>query len=165
MSDNPEALTAAKLVARILTDNGLEVTPPDEGTLDDIERQRWAMCVEIAERVRAPLVAENARLREAAHFNGLTPAEAERLAMLAEECGEVVQAACKVLRHGYASRHPDGGPDNRDMLHREVGDVLLVVDALRLAGDMEATTPDRFSAKRARMFQYSHHQEGLIHAR
>jgi len=40
------------------------------------------------------------------HFNGLSPAEAERLALLAEECGEVVQAVCKVLRHGYESTNP-----------------------------------------------------------
>ena len=33
-------------------------------------------------------------------FNGLTPAEAERLALLMEECGEVVQIIGKVLRHG-----------------------------------------------------------------
>ena len=42
------------------------------------------------------------------HFNKLTPAEAERLAMLAEECGEVVQIVGKILRHGYDSQHPDG---------------------------------------------------------
>lgn len=34
------------------------------------------------------------------HFNNLTPGEAERLAMLAEECGEVIQAVGKILRHG-----------------------------------------------------------------
>ena len=35
------------------------------------------------------------------HFNKLTPAQAERLAILIEECGEVIQAATKILRHGY----------------------------------------------------------------
>lgn len=44
------------------------------------------------------------------HFNGLSPAEAERLAILAEECSEVVQKVCKTLRNGYESTHPDGGP-------------------------------------------------------
>ena len=38
------------------------------------------------------------------HFNGLTPAEAKRLALLAEECGEVLQAIGKVLRHGFGRR-------------------------------------------------------------
>ncbi len=41
------------------------------------------------------------------HFNRLTPAEAERLAMLAEEAAEVIQIVGKILRHGYASYHPD----------------------------------------------------------
>jgi hypothetical protein len=36
-------------------------------------------------------------------FNQLTDAEAERLALLAEECGEVVQVIGKILRHGYES--------------------------------------------------------------
>lgn len=57
------------------------------------------------------------------HFNRLTPAEAERLALLAEECGEVIQAIGKVLRHGFESTHPDGGPTNRESLERECGDV------------------------------------------
>lgn len=34
-------------------------------------------------------------------FNGLSPAEVERLALLAEECGEVIQTVGKILRHGY----------------------------------------------------------------
>src|SRR5574343_752810 len=33
------------------------------------------------------------------HFNRLSEAELERLAILIEECGEVAQAACKVIRH------------------------------------------------------------------
>lgn len=48
---SPGQQARAKLVARILTDNGLEVTPPDDRPLDDIERERWAICVEIATRL------------------------------------------------------------------------------------------------------------------
>lgn len=64
------------------------------------------------------------------HFNQLTPAEAERLALLAEECGEVIQVVGKILRHGYESRHPNGGPTNRKLLEREIGDVFAAVDML-----------------------------------
>jgi hypothetical protein len=52
------------------------------------------------------------------NFNKLTPAETERLAWLIEECGEVVKAGSKILRHGYYSYDPSD-PDhkgNRDDL-------------------------------------------------
>jgi hypothetical protein len=39
-----------KLLASILTDNGLPVTPPDEASLDDLELERWNVCVEIVQR-------------------------------------------------------------------------------------------------------------------
>ena len=59
------------------------------------------------------------------HFNGLSPAEAERLAMLAEECGEVIHIVGKILRHGYDSYHPaDPTVTNRDLLGRELTDLL-----------------------------------------
>ncbi len=39
-------------------------------------------------------------------FNGLTDAQAERLALLLEELGEAQQAIGKILRHGYESMSP-----------------------------------------------------------
>lgn len=62
------------------------------------------------------------------HFNGLTPAEAERLAVLAEECGEVIHIIGKILRHGYNSRHPEGGDTNKGILERELGDLLFAIN-------------------------------------
>jgi len=65
------------------------------------------------------------------HFNRLTPAEAERLAMLAEECGEVIQVIGKILRHGYDSYHPaDPSTTNRQLLGRELTDLLAVAASL-----------------------------------
>lgn len=69
-------------------------------------------------------------------LNQLTPAEAERLALLAEEMGEAVQAIGKILRHGYESRHPDGGPTNREVLEREVTDVFFAANLLVEAGEL-----------------------------
>lgn len=59
------------------------------------------------------------------HFNELAPAEAELLALLAEECGECIQAIAKVLRHGYYSANPllESGPQNYASLEKEMGDV------------------------------------------
>ena len=66
------------------------------------------------------------------HFNGLTPEEAELLALLSEECGEVVQIIGKIQRHGLASYHPahPNGPNNRQMLNKELGDVAAAVALL-----------------------------------
>lgn len=93
------------------------------------------------------------------HFNGLSPAQAERLALLAEEMGEALQAIGKVLRHGYRSTHPDfpNGPNNRDVLEREIGDVLC---ALRLLWgyDLNYTNSDERAEIKAETVQkYLHH--------
>lgn len=92
------------------------------------------------------------------HFNRLTPAEAERLALVAEECGEVLQAIGKVLRHGYASTHPDGGPTNREALEREIGDLSAVCDLLA-QDDLDPRHIVRAARnKRENMQKYLHHQ-------
>lgn len=73
------------------------------------------------------------------HFNGLTPAEAERLALLAEECAEVIVAVGKVLRHGYESYNPTeyNGYSNRRTLMIEMGDVRAAMIMLCDAGDVQ----------------------------
>lgn len=94
------------------------------------------------------------------HFNGLTPAEAERLAMLSEEAGEIVQAVGKILRHGYDSHHP-AAPEtsNRFMLEREIADFQTVVSMMVLGMDID---PGKISVRGAvsaeRKLRYSHHQ-------
>ena len=94
------------------------------------------------------------------HFNKLTPAQAERLAMLSEELGEVQQAIGKILRHGYESIHPGGGPTNRFTLTREIGDVLVVVELLVHADDISHDVMTlAMENKRARVHLYSHHQD------
>ena len=91
------------------------------------------------------------------HFNKLPPAEAERLAMLAEECGEIVQVVGKILRHGYESHHPDNPTyTNRDLLANEVCDLLAVVQMMdadfNVGGGLD---PDDAIAKKMR---FAHHQ-------
>lgn len=93
------------------------------------------------------------------HFNRLTPAEAERLALLAEECGEVMQAIGKVLRHGFESTHPDGGPTNREALERECGDVYHAIWRLIGAGDIDGNgMSQRADDKAKSVMRYLHHQ-------
>lgn len=63
-------------------------------------------------------------------FNQLTSKQEELLFLFIEECGEAIQAATKVLRHGYESRHPLGGPTNRESLQREMGDLRTAFNLL-----------------------------------
>lgn len=93
-------------------------------------------------------------------FNGLSPAEAERLAMLAEEAGEIVQAVGKVLRHGYASCHPRRNEENRRALQREIADLQLVVHHMIARGDLHADEMSNdYNWKSGSLLKYAHHQE------
>ena len=91
------------------------------------------------------------------HFNKLTPAEAERLAMLAEECAEVIQVIGKILRHGYESYHPaDPSQTNRDLLTHELSDLYAVVELMDADFALiDATAQEAAFAKKLR---YAHHQ-------
>lgn len=59
-------------------------------------------------------------------FNKLSPAQAERLDFLAEECAEVIQAISKIKRHGYNSLHYDAKAD----LEKELGHVFAAATLL-----------------------------------
>lgn len=93
-----------------------------------------------------------------AHFNQLTPAEAERLALLAEECAEVIQVVGKILRHGYESRHPDGGPSNRALLETELGHIGSAQHMMTQADDVNSESIDAsLRAKLRRVYSFLHH--------
>jgi len=92
------------------------------------------------------------------HFNKLTSAEAERLDLLAEECAEVIQAVSKIKRHGYQSRHPNGGPTNQESLEKELGHVRLSIWLMTQSGDLRVTAIDVASwEKQASIQQWLHH--------
>ena len=95
--------------------------------------------------------------------NELSPAETERLAMLAEECGEVVQIVGKILRHGYESKHPNGGPTNREQLERELGDVEAVKKMMIAGFDVrENEVIGHCGSKLTKVLQWLHHQKRLM---
>ena len=97
-------------------------------------------------------------------YNQLTPDKVERLAMLAEECAEVIQIIGKILRHGYASHHPDDvqATPNRRLLENELLDAFAVHLAMiragdiRSPGDLEKSAAARWEKK----LRYAHHQDG-----
>lgn len=59
----------------------------------------------------------------------------ELLILLTEECGEVIQAATKCIRFTWDEGWPGYGI-NHEVLAKEIGDLLGVVDALPLDKDI-----------------------------
>jgi hypothetical protein len=94
-------------------------------------------------------------------FNGLSDAELERLAILAEEAAEVVQVVGKILRHGYESCHPHRPEQgtNRQHLEEEIGNFAHMVDRMIAKGDVDEGMILASSTEKARTIgQYLHHQ-------
>ncbi len=94
-------------------------------------------------------------------FNKLTAAQAERLAVLFEECGEIVQAVGKTLRHGYDSRHPHKpGPDNREYIQDEISDLVAWISFMVAHGDFtEQGCMRDIDARISAKLRYCHHQD------
>jgi NTP pyrophosphatase (non-canonical NTP hydrolase) len=97
------------------------------------------------------------------NFNKLTPAESERLAMLAEEAGEIVQMVGKILRHGYESYHPDDPnmTSNRTHLMNELNDLNGVIFGMCKYEDLDVKHFSLANAVSAwdRKIKWSHHQD------
>lgn len=93
-------------------------------------------------------------------FNKLSPAQAERLAMLAEECAEVVQIVGKILRHGYESAHPEK-PDitNRTLLLFELTDLVAVKELMVSSGDIAPPLSSLVNVAIRRKLRWAHHQD------
>jgi NTP pyrophosphatase (non-canonical NTP hydrolase) len=90
-------------------------------------------------------------------LNELTDAEEERLHLLIEEMGEAIQAAGKVLRHGYESSHPNF--KNRDSLEAELGDVFYAIALMLGEKDISQTHIEAWQKQKAqKIAQYLHHQ-------
>lgn len=68
----------------------------------------------------------------------LTPAQVERLALVAEELAEAIQIIGKILRHGLDDHHPDR-PEatNRQLLERELGDAAAAITMMTKVGDLD----------------------------
>lgn len=97
------------------------------------------------------------------YFNKLTPAEAERLSIMAEECAEVIQIIGKIQRHGFDSCHPNGGPNNRRLLAKEIGDVKVATLLLLDSHDVEDdAVQDSYREKMFNIPQYLHHNKHMF---
>lgn len=93
------------------------------------------------------------------NFNKLSPAELEKLAYLSEECGEVVKAINKIIRHGYSSINPDAPQKgtNKIQLEKEIGDLFTAVNVLCKSHDLNNVTIVEHT--NCKIIKYMHHQE------
>lgn len=93
--------------------------------------------------------------------NNLVEAELERLVILAEECSEVQQIVCKIIRHGFESHNPhdDNRTTNRELLEKELGDLLYAIDLLFNNRDVnDLTVSGHEISAPIRKKPYLHHQ-------
>lgn len=95
------------------------------------------------------------------HFNKLTPAEAERVAVLMEEAAEVIQICGKILRHGFESCHPKDikKTTNRELLEKELGDLNFAQTLMIGSSDINLSSIEKFEqSKKSKIGKYLHHQ-------
>ena len=92
------------------------------------------------------------------HWNRFLPSsnnpdqQAIRIQHISSRAGTLIQAATKVLRHGYESRHPhytERGT-NREQLGRAVAEMITLIRACNIAYDPDAII--------ARKLRWTHHQ-------
>lgn len=94
----------------------------------------------------------------------MTPAEQERLDMLAEEAAEIIQIICKIKRHGVDSYHPaDPSMSNKDLLKEELIDFSTILIQMCKEGDIDDWPENKevYDARWAKKLRYTHHQEAL----
>ena len=93
-------------------------------------------------------------------FSNLSPGEIERLGLLAEEAAEVIQVVGKILRHGWDSTKPSGGPTNRENLVTEFIDLSTVIGLCEGSGDfnISGVIAERSDEKIEKLKRYTHHQ-------
>lgn len=97
------------------------------------------------------------------HFNQLTPAQLERIAILAEECSEVVQVCMKIMRHGLDNFNPllDEPITNKELLEKEIGHINNIVQMMIESGDIrQSEVSHSQNIKRAKIHRWLHHQKG-----
>ena len=97
------------------------------------------------------------------NYPSLSHAQIERLAFLSEECGEVVQAIGKILRHGYDSYNPTvmDGPCNKEALEDELGHIQTAIRMLEQSGDINARQITKSAIRKIGTVEKWLHHQGL----
>ena len=91
----------------------------------------------------------------------MTPDQHERLSMLLEEAGEIVQICGKILRHGYDSHNPfdENKITNKKLLENELTDLYVIINKMiayyDIDLDLDQTKLDEVWKKK---LKWTHHQ-------
>ena len=89
----------------------------------------------------------------------LTEAQIERLNLLQEEAGEIVQAASKVLRFGWDNTYPKVGCSNLEHLEKEIGGICAILSLMAANSDIsEARCSEAEAYKLATIGKYTKYQ-------
>jgi len=93
-------------------------------------------------------------------FSNLKSDTEERLAILLEEMGEAQQIIGKILRHGLRSSHPHfGDVPNIELLEKELGHVLAVIDLMVRGGELRGAELKRHADEKiVKLREWTHHQ-------
>lgn len=98
------------------------------------------------------------------NFNKLSNKNTELISLLIEEAGEIVQIGGKILRHGLDSYNPFDYEmiRNRDLIAKEIGDLLGVMDVLINTGVLDKSVIDSCrDTKIYRSWKFLHHIEDI----
>lgn len=117
------------------------------------------------EYTRRELTLNFKTMKEKDFTNKLLPAQAEMLAVLAEECAEVQQVVMKILRRGYDSYNPfdESKTTNYDLLNKEVGDLVWVIKKLAdNCGLNIKAVKESAKSKENRAEKYLHHNSAKL---
>lgn len=137
-----------------------EIKQPSSAAMQ-LAAQAWCAPSTSHKEMDVALATEFARILDKfLPASGLTNSEAERLYILAEEASEIIQAACKTLRHGYEATGPDGEKyDNRTQLETELGDFRSAQSRMWVAGDINESYVQQWSmVKDQSIYRYLRHQ-------
>lgn len=154
----PVECRAGEGYIEVLMGEGLQLDEPHDG-----QPARYYPPEVAVEAASGPdaLVIHMVAIGSDPHFNRLSPADAELLAMLIEEAAEVQQIATKILRHGFNSSDPSKSNPipNSILLKSELTDFFAVFRFLVDADLVDEPTEEEIQQTILRKIVWTHHQE------
>ncbi len=84
------------------------------------------------------------------------------LSCLIEECSEVIQDACKAQRFGIKDHHPARKKQNKDLLTKEINELIAVAMMLHKEGIIDSITNEKIQKdKQQRVLEYMQYAKNL----